>query len=117
MKFTELDIHPDILKAVEDVGFTDLTPIQEQSLAPALEGRDVAGIAQTGTGKTIAFLLPILHRRCVMCHGPEYQMGEFDIRSKTAMLAPPLSPGHRGIAMRRPFSSTMELSSTSAPGA
>ncbi len=62
MKFTELEIHPDLMRAIDELGFTDLTPIQEKSLKPALDGRDIAGISQTGTGKTVAFLLPILHR-------------------------------------------------------
>ena len=62
MKFTDLEIHPDLMKAIDELGFTDLTLIQEKSLQPALVGRDIAGISQTGTGKTVAFLLPILHR-------------------------------------------------------
>ena len=62
MKFADLEVHPDLIRATTDMGFEDLTPIQEQCLTPALAGRDIAGIAQTGTGKTVAFLLPILHR-------------------------------------------------------
>lgn len=62
MKFSELEIHPDLIKAATDAGFVDLTPIQEQCLQPAIDGYDISGIAQTGTGKTVAFLLPILNR-------------------------------------------------------
>ncbi len=62
MKCSELDLHPDILAAAADNGFDELTPIQEQCLEFALDNRDVAGISQTGTGKTVAFLLPILQR-------------------------------------------------------
>ncbi len=61
MKFSELEIHPDLIRAATDAGFVELTPIQEQCLKAGLEGRDIAGISQTGTGKTVAFLLPILH--------------------------------------------------------
>lgn len=62
MKFNELEIHPDLIRAALDAGFDNLTPIQEQCLEPALKGSDIAGAAQTGTGKTVAFLLPVLHR-------------------------------------------------------
>lgn len=62
MKFSELSIHPDILKACTEAGFETLTEIQEKSLIPATEGKDIAGISQTGTGKTVAFLLPILDK-------------------------------------------------------
>ncbi len=62
MKFTELEIHPDLISAAIEAGFEELTPIQEQCLEPALEGNDIAGIAQTCTGKTVAFLLPILNK-------------------------------------------------------
>ena len=62
VKFTDLELHPNLIQAAERVGFTDLTSIQEQALEPALAGRDIAGLSQTGTGKTLAFLLPVLHR-------------------------------------------------------
>lgn len=60
MKFTETELHPDLVKAATGSGFETLTEIQEKCLIPALEGRDIAGISQTGTGKTVAFLLPVL---------------------------------------------------------
>lgn len=62
MKFSELTIHPDIIKACTEAGFENLTEIQEKCLIPATEGKDIAGISQTGTGKTVAFLLPMLDR-------------------------------------------------------
>ncbi|MBX7059345.1 MAG: DEAD/DEAH box helicase [Leptospirales bacterium] len=62
MKFADTELHPDLRAAIAAVGFSDLTPIQEQCLGPLLEGRDIAGISQTGTGKTLAFLLPVLNR-------------------------------------------------------
>lgn len=62
MSFTELKLHPSLLRAVEDLGFVKPTPIQSSAIPPALEGRDVLGCAETGNGKTAAFLLPILQR-------------------------------------------------------
>lgn len=58
--FDELDISDDVLDALDDMGFEKCTPIQAQAITPSLEGRDVLAVAQTGTGKTAAFLLPIL---------------------------------------------------------
>ena len=60
MQFEDLDLHDDILDALYDMNFTECTPIQEQAIPPLLEGRDLIGVAQTGTGKTAAYLLPVL---------------------------------------------------------
>src|ERR1700753_2043097 len=60
MKFNELGLSEKVLKAVESSGYDTPTPIQEQAIPHALQGRDVLGIAQTGTGKTAAFTLPML---------------------------------------------------------
>ena len=62
MKFTELNLSEDILLAVERAGFETPSPIQEQTIPIALEGKDVIGQAQTGTGKTAAFGLPTLNK-------------------------------------------------------
>src|SRR5712675_2135794 len=62
MPFAGFKLHPDLLKGTRELGFTRATPIQEQAIPPALEGRDVLACAMTGSGKTAAFLLPILHR-------------------------------------------------------
>jgi superfamily II DNA/RNA helicase len=56
--FANLGLSPDIVQAVEAAGYTTPTPIQEQGVPVALTGKDVLGIAQTGTGKTAAFTLP-----------------------------------------------------------
>jgi len=62
MPFKSLGLHDDLVRAVKELGFTRPTPIQEQAIPVILQGKDVLGGAQTGTGKTAAFLLPILHR-------------------------------------------------------
>jgi ATP-dependent RNA helicase RhlE len=62
LPFTNLHVHPDLLKGIRELGFTRPTPIQAEAVPPALNGRDLLACAQTGSGKTIAFLLPVLHR-------------------------------------------------------
>jgi len=62
MPFAKFKLHPDLLRGIRELGFTRATPIQEQAIPPALEGRDLLACAMTGSGKTAAFLLPILHR-------------------------------------------------------
>ena len=60
MYFDELDLSDEVLDALDAMNFEQCTPIQEKAIPPILEGRDVIGIAQTGTGKTAAYLLPVL---------------------------------------------------------
>lgn len=60
--FADLGLHPDLLKAIHASGYTKPTPIQARAIPAVIAGRDVMGAAQTGTGKTAAFTLPILHR-------------------------------------------------------
>jgi ATP-dependent RNA helicase RhlE len=62
MPFTALGLEPRLTKAVREAGYTEPTPIQTKAIPPVLAGHDVIGIAQTGTGKTAAFVLPILQR-------------------------------------------------------
>ncbi len=62
MQFDSFGLDPKLLAAIGDLGFTTPTPIQQQSIEPALEGRDLLAAAMTGSGKTAAFLLPTLHR-------------------------------------------------------
>lgn len=59
--FNELNLKKQLQNSIADLGFEKLTPIQKESYSPILSGSDFVGIAQTGTGKTIAYLLPILH--------------------------------------------------------
>ena len=60
LRYIDSGIHPDILKAVEEMGFETMTPIQEQAIPVLLEGKDIIGQAQTGTGKTAAFAIPMI---------------------------------------------------------
>ena len=64
MKFNELKIQKNILRALREAGYEKPTPIQEEAIPPVLEGRDLLGCAQTGTGKTCAFSVPIIQRLC-----------------------------------------------------
>ncbi len=62
MSFQDFNFHPSILEGIRALGYVKPTPIQAQAIPPIMEGRDVIGLAQTGTGKTAAFVLPILQR-------------------------------------------------------
>ncbi len=62
MRFDELDLSYDVLDALDAMNFSECTPIQEQAIPVALEGRDLLAVAQTGTGKTAAYLLPVISR-------------------------------------------------------
>src|SRR5712692_6994320 len=60
MSFADLGLSPEVLQAVADAGYTTPTPIQAQAIPVVLRGRDVLGCAQTGTGKTAGFTLPMI---------------------------------------------------------
>jgi len=60
--FNQFELHPDLQRGIADLGFTEPTPIQRDGIPPALQGKDVLGCAMTGSGKTAAFMLPILQR-------------------------------------------------------
>ena len=107
-KFSDLNLNPKILKAIEDAGYESPTPIQEGAIPSALEGKDVLGIAQTGTGKTASFTLPMIHmlargrararmpRSLVLCPTRELaaQVAEnFDVYSKNLKLTKALLIG------------------------
>ena len=107
-KFSELNLNPKVLKAIEEAGYDTPTPIQTGAIPPALEGRDVLGIAQTGTGKTASFTLPMITllargrararmpRSLVLCPTRELaaQVAEnFDIYAKNVKLTKALLIG------------------------
>lgn len=72
MKFEELDLSYDILDALDAMRFDECTPIQEQAIPVILEGRDLIAVAQTGTGKTAAYLLPVIDRLADMPEAKDY---------------------------------------------
>ena len=80
--FTELGLAEPILRALNTKGYSDPTPIQRQAIPALLEGRDLLGIAQTGTGKTAAFSLPSLHRLA------ENPVGRFNAGCRMLVLSP-----------------------------
>ncbi len=69
--FSDFGLAEPIARALADKGYTEPTPIQIQAIPPVLEGKDICGIAQTGTGKTAAFALPMLHR---MAAAPKHRL-------------------------------------------
>ena len=106
--FSDLKLNPKILKAVKDAGYEKPTPIQEKAIPAALDGKDVLGIAQTGTGKTASFTLPMINllsrgrararmpRSLVLCPTRELaaQVAEnFDIYAKNLKLSKALLIG------------------------
>ena len=62
MKFDELDLNDDVLDALDAMRFDECTPVQEKAIPVILEGKDLIAVAQTGTGKTAAYLLPVIDR-------------------------------------------------------
>lgn len=82
--FAELNLHPDLLAAIHALGFTQCTPIQAQSLPPALAGADIIGKAQTGTGKTAAFLVALINTLLTVAEQEERFNGE----PRAVILAP-----------------------------
>ena len=107
-KFSDLKLNPKILKAVKEAGYEEPTPIQQKAIPAALDGKDVLGIAQTGTGKTASFTLPMINllsrgrararmpRSLVLCPTRELatQVAEnFDIYAKNLKLSKALLIG------------------------
>ena len=80
MKFSELQLHPDVLAGIEKLGFTECTDIQETAIPLVLQGKDVAGLAQTGTGKTAAYVIPLMDRILRSLVAPEAIEEEFKPR-------------------------------------
>ena len=80
MQFTNLKLSEPLQQAINEMGFAEATPIQAQAIPPALEGRDIMGCPQTGTGKTAAYLLPALEHLL--------QKGSTSRRPRLVVLAP-----------------------------
>ena len=97
MNFKSFNLHPHIESGIRVLGYTAPTPIQIQAIPPILQNRDVMGQAQTGTGKTAAFVLPILQRlmalQAVVAHGNEVVIGGLRLVVK-------LRPARPGVCAR-----------------
>lgn len=100
MRFEDLNLIGPLLGALRSQGFNTPTPIQAQAIPPALEGRDVLGIAQTGTGKTAAFALPILQHLSEMQGRPAPRTTRVLILSPTRELAAQIHESIAGFASR-----------------
>ena len=94
MSFSSFNLHPDLLRGVAAQGFDTPTPIQKQAIPPGLAGRDVLACAMTGSGKTAAFLLPILHR----LHGKPRGVTRTLILAPTRELAAKIDEHRRALA-------------------
>jgi ATP-dependent RNA helicase RhlB len=90
MKYSELNLDPRLQSAIEKLNYVDMTAIQEQTIPHILEGKDVAGLAQTGTGKTAAFLVPLIERILKTQAEPENPraLKNWNVRSFVLVLVP-----------------------------
>jgi len=100
MPFSKYGLHPDLLRGIKELGFTRPTPIQNDAIPPALAGRDVLAAAATGSGKTAAFLLPILHRLMDKRRGRTRAL----ILTPTRELAAQIDEHLRDLAVHTPLS-------------
>ena len=100
MSFASFKLHPDLVRGTKDLGFTRATPIQEQAIPPALEGRDLLACAMTGSGKTAAFLLPILNRLMEKRRGTTRAL----VLTPTRELAAQIEEHLRELAVHTPLS-------------
>ncbi len=103
MRFDELDLSDDILDALDAMHFEECTPIQEQSIPVILQGRDLIAVAQTGTGKTAAYLLPVIDRLADMPEAKDYV--NCIVMSPTRELAQQIDRQMEGFAYFVPVSS------------
>jgi ATP-dependent RNA helicase RhlE len=90
MKYFELNLDPKLNASIEKLGYTEATPIQEQTIPHILAGKDVAGLAQTGTGKTAAFLIPLIERILRTHNDPTHERAfkDWNARSFILILVP-----------------------------
>jgi ATP-dependent RNA helicase RhlE len=103
MPFRVLGLHPSVVRATRDLEYKEPTPVQAGAIPPALEGRDIIATAQTGTGKTAAFLLPLLTRLIPEPRGITRAL----IVSPTRELAEQIDDVCRGLARHTPVRSTL----------
>src|SRR6266581_5551303 len=100
MPFSKFGLHPDLLRGIKELGFTRPTPIQTDAIPPAMAGKDVLAAAVTGSGKTAAFVLPILHRLIGKKRGTTRAL----ILTPTRELAAQIDEHLRDLAVHTPIS-------------
>jgi len=100
MSFSAFGLHPDLLRGIKELGFTRPTPIQNDAIPPAIAGKDVLAAAQTGSGKTAAFLLPILQRLLAKKRGTTRAL----ILTPTRELAAQIDEHLRDLSVHTPIS-------------
>jgi ATP-dependent RNA helicase RhlE len=100
MPFSSFGLHPDLLRGIKELGFTRPTPIQNDAIPPAMLGKDVLAAAATGSGKTAAFVLPILHRLMSKKRGTTRAL----IVTPTRELAAQIDEHLRELAVHTPLS-------------
>jgi ATP-dependent RNA helicase RhlE len=101
MPFSKLGLHPDLLRGVREMGFARPTPIQQDAIPAAMEGKDVLACAMTGSGKTAAFVLPILNRLMTKKRGVTRAL----VLTPTRELAAQIDEHARALAVHTPLSS------------
>ena len=114
MKFDELDLSYDILDALDAMRFDECTPIQEKAIPVILEGRDLIAVAQTGTGKTAAYLLPVIDRLADMPEAKDYV--NCIVMSPTRELAQQIDRQMEGFAYYVPVNSVAIYGGTDGAG-
>src|SRR6184192_581661 len=100
MPFSTFGLHPDLMRGIKELGFTRPTPIQTDAIPPAMAGKDVLAAAVTGSGKTAAFVLPILHRLIGKKRGTTRAL----ILTPTRELAAQIDEHLRDLAVHTPIS-------------
>ena len=105
MRFDELDLEDEILDGLEDMNFHEMTPVQEQTIPVILEGRDIIGCAQTGTGKTAAYTLPLLNK--LLLEGNPDNVVKSLIIVPTRELAQQIDQQFQGFSYYLPVSTTV----------
>ena len=105
MRFDELDLEDEILDGLEDMNFHEMTPVQEHTIPVILEGRDIIGCAQTGTGKTAAYTLPLLNK--LLIEGNPDNVVKSLIIVPTRELAQQIDQQFQGFSYYAPISTTV----------
>jgi len=103
MYFDEIDFEDEVLDALDAMNFVEMTPVQEQTIPVIMQGRDVISCAQTGTGKTAAYILPLINNLLTDNHNPDYLNAV--IMAPTRELAQQIDQQMQGFSYFAPFSS------------